>query len=139
VVIVVMDQETTPVEVGDLRYLEGADEDVSMSSPDPPIRLDPRNYNPTLEPAPTAVPPEQHTSSSQSTLDDLSFNAPDPHFLGFRLRPLEDLSPSLRAVFVDEIVHWTDQSGADEEHVESALLFMPAIFSQAGNTLGCRH
>jgi hypothetical protein len=51
---------------------------------------------------------------------------------------MDDLSPSSRATFVDEIVHWADQSGADEERVESALLFMSAIFSQAGNTLGRR-
>jgi hypothetical protein len=100
--------------------------------------VDPRNYDPTLEPAPAAVPPEQHASSSRSTLDNLLPNALDPHLLGFRLRPMEDLSPSSRVAFVDEIVHWADQSGADEERVESALLFMSAIFSQAGNTLGHR-
>jgi hypothetical protein len=100
--------------------------------------VDPRNYDPTLEPAPAAVPPGQHASSSRSTLDDLLPNALDPHFLGFRLRPMEDLSPSSWAAFVDEIVHWVDQSGADEGRVESALLFMSAIFSQAGNTLGRR-
>jgi hypothetical protein len=110
-----------------------------MPSPDPPIGVDPCNYNPTLEPAPAAVPPEQHTSSSQSTLDDLPSNAPDSCFLGFHLRPIEDLSPSSCLAFVDEIVHWTDQSGADEGRVESALLFMSAIFSQASNPLGCRH
>jgi hypothetical protein len=51
---------------------------------------------------------------------------------------MEALSPSLRTAFVDEIVDWADQSGAGEEPVESALLFMSAIFSQAGNTLGRR-
>jgi hypothetical protein len=101
--------------------------------------MDPRNYDPSLEPAPAAVPPEQHASSSQSTLDDPSFNTPGSHFLGFCLRPMEDLSPSSCTNFVDKIVHWTDQSGADEERVESTLLFMSAIFSQAGNTLGRRH
>jgi hypothetical protein len=40
--------------------------------------------------------------------------------------------------FVDEIVNWAVQSGVGEEHVESALLFISAIFSQAGNTLGQR-
>jgi hypothetical protein len=57
-VIVVTDED------GDLRYLEDVDEDVLMHSPEPPIGADPRNYDPTLEPAPTAVPPEQHASSS---------------------------------------------------------------------------
>jgi hypothetical protein len=137
-VIIVTDEEVMSVEVGDLRYPEGADEDVSMSSPDTPIGVDPRNYDPTLEPTPATVPPEQHTSSSRSTLDDPLPQALDPHFLGFRLRPMEDLSPSSRAAFVDEIVHWADQSGADEERVESALLFMSAIFSQAGKMLGRR-
>jgi hypothetical protein len=131
-VIVVTDED------GDLRYPEDADGDVPMHSLDPPIGVDPRNYDPTLEPAPAAVPPEQHASSSRSTLDDPSSNAPDSHFLGFRLRPMEALSPSLRTAFVDEIVNWADQSGADEERVESVLLFMSAIFSQAGNTLGRR-
>jgi hypothetical protein len=83
-------------EDGDLRYPEDADEDVSMPSPDPPIGVDPRNYDPTLEPAPAAVPPEQHTSSSRSTLDDPLSNTPDSHF---RLRPMEALSPSLRYGF----------------------------------------
>jgi hypothetical protein len=137
-VIIVTDEEAMSMEVGDLRYLEGADEDVSMPSPDPPIGVDPRNYDPTLEPAPAVVPPEQHTSSSRSILDDPSPNTPSPYFLGFHLRPMEDLSPSSWTAFVDEIVHWTDQSGADEERIESALLFMSAIFSQAGNTLGHR-
>ncbi|KAJ7694027.1 hypothetical protein B0H14DRAFT_3530850 [Mycena olivaceomarginata] len=122
-VIVVTDEEAMSVQIGDFRYPEGADEDVSMPSLDPPI---------------VAVPPEQHASSSRSTLDDLLSNAPDPHFLGFCLRPMEDLSPSSQTAFVDEIVHWTDQSGADEERVESTLLFISAIFSQAGNTLGHR-
>jgi hypothetical protein len=131
-VIVVTDED------GDLRYPEDVDEDVSMPSPDPPIGVDPRNYNPTLEPAPAAVPPEQYTSSSRSTLDDLSSDTPASHFLGFRLRPIEALSPSLRTAFVDEIVNWADQSGAGKEHIESALLFMSAIFSQAGNVLGRR-
>jgi hypothetical protein len=36
------------VEVGDLRYPEGAAEDVSMPSPDPSISADPRNYDPNL-------------------------------------------------------------------------------------------
>jgi hypothetical protein len=110
-----------------------------MSSPNPPIGVDPCNYNPTLEPAPVAVPPEQHTSSSRSTLDDPWSNTPDSHFLGFCLHPMEDLSPSSCTAFVDEIVCWTDQSSAVEAHVESALLFMSAIFSQVGNTLGRRH
>jgi hypothetical protein len=136
-VIAVTDEEATSVEVGDLRYPEGADEDVSLSSPDPPIRVDPYSYDPALEPAPAAVPPEQHASSSRSTLDNPSSNAPDLHFLGFRLRPLEDLSPSSHMAFVHKIVHWAEQSGADEERIEGALLFMSAIFSQAGNTLGC--
>jgi hypothetical protein len=57
-VIIVTDEEVMSVEVGDLRYPEGVDEDVSMSSPDTPIGVDPHNYNPTLEPAPAAVPPE---------------------------------------------------------------------------------
>jgi hypothetical protein len=133
----VTDEEVMSVEVGDLRYPEGADEDVSMPSPDLSIGADPRNYNPILEPAPAAVSPEQHASSSQSTLDDLSSNTPGSHFLGFRLCPMEDLSPSSHTAFFDEIVHRTDQSGTDEEHVDSALLFMLAIFSQAGNMLGC--
>jgi hypothetical protein len=120
-VIVVTNEEAMSMEVGDLRHPEGAVKDVSIPSPDPPIGVDPRNYNPTLEPAPAAVPLEQHTSSSQSTLDDPLSNTPDLHFLGFCLRPMEDLSPSSRTAFVDEIVHWTDQSGADEEHVESTL------------------
>jgi hypothetical protein len=132
-VIVVTDEETGPAEVRDLRYPEGVDKDVSMSLPDP------HNYDPTLEPPPAAVPPEQHTSSSRSTLDNQSPNAPNSHFLGFRLHLMEDLFPSSRTAFVDEIVHWTDQSGTDEERVESALLFMSAIFSQAGNTLWRRH
>jgi hypothetical protein len=122
----------------DLRYLEDTDEDVSMPSPDPPIGVDPRNYDPTLEPAPAAVPPEQHASSSRSTLDDPLSNTPDSHFLRFRLHPLEALAPSSRTAFVDEIVSWAVQSDAGEERVESALLFMSAIFSQAGNTLGRR-
>jgi hypothetical protein len=137
-VIIVTDEEVMSVEVGDLQYPEGADEDMSMSSPDTPIGADPCNYDPTLEPAPAAVPPEQHASSSRSTLDDLLPNTCDPHFLGFCLRPMEDLSPSSQTAFVDKIVHWADQCGADEERVESALLFMSAIFSQAGNTLGRR-
>jgi hypothetical protein len=57
-VIVVTDED------GDLRYPEDADGDVHMHSPDLPIGVDPRNYDPSLEPAPVAVPPEQHTSSS---------------------------------------------------------------------------
>jgi hypothetical protein len=125
-------------EDGDLRYPADVDEDVLMHSPEPPIGADPRNYNPALEPAPAAVPPEQHTSSSRSTLDDPPSNAPDSHFLGFRLRPMEALSPSSHTAFVDEIVNWADQSDAGEERVESALLFISAIFSQAGNTLGRR-
>jgi hypothetical protein len=138
-VIVVTEEEAVSVEVRDLQYPEGIDEDVSMPSPDPPIGVDPRNYNPTLEPAPVAVPPEQHASSSRSTQDNPSSNTPDPHFLGFRLCPMEDLSPSSCTAFVDEIVRWADQSGADEERIENTLLFMSAIFSQAGNTLGrCR-
>ncbi|KAJ7353268.1 hypothetical protein DFH08DRAFT_804837 [Mycena albidolilacea] len=131
-VIVVTDED------GDLRYPEDADGDVSMHSPDPPIRADPRNYDPTLEPAPAAVPPEQHASSSRSTLDDPPSNTPDLHFLRFRLRPMEALSPSSRTAFVNEIVNWADQSGAGEERIESALLFMSAIFGQAGNMLGRR-
>jgi hypothetical protein len=131
----VTDEEPLFVEVGDLQYPEGADEDMAMPSPDPPVRVDPRNYNPTLESAPAAVTPEQHASSPRSTLEDLLSNAPDSHFLGFRLRPMEALSPSSCMAFVNEIVHWNEQSGADEERVESALLFMSAIFSQAGNTL----
>jgi hypothetical protein len=129
-VIVVTDED------GDLGYPEDADEDVSMHSPDPPIGVDPRNYNPTLEPAPAAVLPEQHASSSQSILDDPPCNTPDSHFLGFCLRPMEALSPSSRTAFVDEIVNWADQSSAGEERVESTLLFMSAIFSQPGNNAG---
>jgi hypothetical protein len=109
-----------------------------MSSPDPPIGADTRNYNPSLEPAPAAIHPEQQASSSRSTLENLLPNAPGLRFLGFYLCPMEDLSPSSRAAFVDEIVHWTDQIGADEGCVESTLLFMSAIFSQTGNTLGWR-
>jgi hypothetical protein len=131
-VIVVTDED------GDLRYPEDVDGDMPMHSPDPHIGVDPRNYDPTLEPAPAAVPPEQHASSSRSTLDDPPSNTPDSHFVGFRLRPMEALSPSLHTAFVDEIVNWADQSGVSEERVESALLFMSAIFSQAGNTLGRR-
>jgi hypothetical protein len=44
-VIAVTDEEAMSVEVGDLQYLEGADEDVSMPSPDPPIGVDPCNYD----------------------------------------------------------------------------------------------
>jgi hypothetical protein len=80
-----------------------------MPSPDPPIGADPRNYSLTLEPAPAAVPPEQHASSSRSTQDNPSSNAPNPHFLGFRLHPMEDLSPSSRMAFVHKIVRWADQ------------------------------
>jgi hypothetical protein len=49
---------------------------------------------------------------------------------------MEDLSPSSCTAFVDKIVHWSDQSGTDKERIESTLLFMSAIFSQAGNMLG---
>jgi hypothetical protein len=51
---------------------------------------------------------------------------------------MEALSPSSCTAFVDEIVNWAVQSGAGEERVESALLFMSAIFSQAGNMPGRR-
>ncbi|KAF8211773.1 hypothetical protein K438DRAFT_1752439 [Mycena galopus ATCC 62051] len=61
-----------------------------------------------------------------------------PHFLGFRLRPIEEFLAAARPTFVDEIVQWAIEGEEDETRVESALLFMSAIFSQAGNTLGQR-
>jgi hypothetical protein len=83
-----------------------------MSSPEPPLVADKQNYNPGLEPAPAAVPPEQQVSSSHMTLDD-----PPPlvaHFLGFRLRPVAEIANASRSSLVEEIVQQAAKDADDE-------------------------
>ncbi|KAF8154317.1 hypothetical protein K438DRAFT_1777951 [Mycena galopus ATCC 62051] len=136
-VIVVEDEEMPAVDDMQNYDLDG---DVPMPPVDPSIAADPNNYDVELEPAPPIVPPEQQASSSRTTLDDPPpvASEPAPHFLGFRLHPIEEFSAAARPTFVDEIVQWAIEGEEDETRVESALFFMSAIFSQAGNTLGQR-
>ncbi|KAF8174641.1 hypothetical protein K438DRAFT_1771486 [Mycena galopus ATCC 62051] len=138
--VIVVEDEEMPATVDDMRNYD-LDGDVPMPPVDPSIAADPSNYDAELEPAPPVVPPEQQASSSRTTLDDPPpvASGPAPHFLGFRLRLIKESSAAARPTFVDEIVQWAIEGKEDETWVESALLFMLAIFSQAGSTLGQRH
>ncbi|KAF8166123.1 hypothetical protein K438DRAFT_1984469 [Mycena galopus ATCC 62051] len=135
--VIVVEDEEMPAVVDDMRSYD-LDGDVPMPPVDPSIAADPNNYDVELEPAPPVVPSEQQVSFSRTTLDDPLpiASEPAPHFLGFRLCPIEEFSAAARPTFVDEIVQWAIKGEEDETQVESALLFMSAIFSQAGNTLG---
>ncbi|KAF8215538.1 hypothetical protein K438DRAFT_1954260 [Mycena galopus ATCC 62051] len=137
--VIMVEDEEMPAAVDDMRNYD-LDGDLPMPPVDPSIATDPNNYDVKLEPAPPVVPPEQQASSSRTTLDNLPPVASEPalHFLGFRLRPIEEFSAAARPTFVDEIVQWAIEGKEDETQVESTLLFMSAIFSQAGNTLGQR-
>ncbi|KAF8194459.1 hypothetical protein K438DRAFT_1761367 [Mycena galopus ATCC 62051] len=103
-VIVVEDEEMVAA-VDDMRNYN-LDGDVPMPPVDPSIAADPNNYDVELEPAPPVVSPEQQMSSSRTTLDNPPPVAlePAPHFLGFRLRPIEEFSAAARPTFVDKIV-----------------------------------
>ncbi|KAF8145488.1 hypothetical protein K438DRAFT_1781909 [Mycena galopus ATCC 62051] len=138
--VIVVEDEEMPMAVDNMRNYD-LDGDVPMPPVDPSITVDPNNYDVELQPAPPAIPLEQQVSSSRTTLDDPQPVATEPaqHFLGFRLRPIEEFSAAARPTFVDEIVQWAIEGEEDEMRVESALLFMLAIFSQAGNTLGQQH
>ncbi|KAF8174854.1 hypothetical protein K438DRAFT_1771436 [Mycena galopus ATCC 62051] len=78
------------------------------------IMLDPNNYDIELEPAPPVLPPEQQAPSARSTLDNPPPVAVAPHFLGFRLRPIEEFSAAACPTFVDEIVQWAIEGEEDE-------------------------
>ncbi|KAF8198703.1 hypothetical protein K438DRAFT_1966667 [Mycena galopus ATCC 62051] len=136
--VIVVEDEGMPA-VDDMRNYD-LDGDVPMPPVGPSIAADPNNYDVELEPAPPVVPLEQQASSSRTTLDDPLpvASEPAPHFLGFRLRHIEEFSAAARPTFVDEIVQWAIEGEEDETRVESALLFMSAIFSQAENMLGQR-
>jgi hypothetical protein len=131
----VTDEDEVPATADDLRNYDFDDGDAPMSSPEPPIAADPRNYDPELEPAPGAVPVEQQASSSRMTLDD-----PAPQgvrFLGFRPRPAAEIASASRASLVEEILQQSAEDGG-EEGLESALLTMSEVFGQAGRLLGQR-
>ncbi|KAF8142352.1 hypothetical protein K438DRAFT_1995041 [Mycena galopus ATCC 62051] len=115
--------------VDDMRNYD-LDGGVPMPPIDPSIAADPNNYKVELEPASPVVPLEQQASSSRTTLDDPPpvASEPAPHFLGFRLCPVEEISAAVRPTFVDEIVQWAIEGEEDETRVESMLLFMSAIF-----------
>jgi hypothetical protein len=105
--------------------IEVTDEDDAFATAD-----DLRNYDPGLEPAPAAVPPEQQVLSSRMTLDN-----PPPaaaRFLGFRFRPIEEVTLDSRPTFVEEIVQHAVESEGDIERVENALRFMSEVFDEAG-------
>ncbi|KAF8190699.1 hypothetical protein K438DRAFT_1763145 [Mycena galopus ATCC 62051] len=99
--VIVVEGEEMPAVVDDLQnYDLGGD--VPMHPAEPSIAADPNNYNVELEPAPPAIPPDQQVSSSRTTLDDPPpvAMAPASHFLGFRLRPIEEFS-------VTALLSWT--------------------------------
>ncbi|KAF8196223.1 hypothetical protein K438DRAFT_1967940 [Mycena galopus ATCC 62051] len=54
---------------------------------------------------------------------------PDPHFLGFHPRPLEELMATARSSFMDKIVQWVIVGEVHEMRIESVLLFMSTVFS----------
>jgi hypothetical protein len=115
-------------------YLE--EEDVQMSSPEPSIAADDRDYDLGLEPTSAVVPPEQQASSSRVMLDD-----PPPtgaRFLGFRLWPVAEILTASCSSFVEEIVQQSAEDPGDEEQLQSALLLMSEAFRQAGRLLGRR-
>jgi hypothetical protein len=70
-------------------------------------------------------------------LDDLPPS--DAHFLGFRLRPIEELSPTSRSSFMEENVQQATEDEVDIGWLESVLFFMSGVFNQAGNLLGQQH
>jgi hypothetical protein len=136
--IEVTDEDDTFATADDPRNYDLEEEDARMSSPELPLAADERNYDPGLEPAPAAVPPEQQASSSHMTLDD-----PPPlvtHFLGFRLRPVAEITTASCSSLVEEVVQQAAEDADDEEQLESALLLMSEVFGQAGRCLGrkCR-
>lgn len=127
------DKDNAPVTADDPRNYNFDDKDVRVSSPEPSIAADPRNYDPELEPAPDAVPLEQQASSSRMTLED-----PPPQgvrFIGFRFCPIEEVTTDSRPTFVEEIVQHAVESEDDIEQVENALRFMSEVFNKAGRLL----
>jgi hypothetical protein len=125
----VTDEDDTFATADDLE-----EEDTQMSSPEPPLAADKHNFDPELEPAPAAVPPERQASSSRMTLDD-----PPPlvaHFLGFRLCPVAEIANASRSSLMEEIVQQAAEDANDEGQLESALLLMSEVFGQAGRRLG---
>jgi hypothetical protein len=135
-VVEVTDEDDTPVAADDPRNYDFKDEDVQMSSPEPPIAADPHNYDPELEPAPDTVPVEQQVLSSRRTLD----NPPpqDARFLGFCLCPAAEIASASRASLVEEILQQPAEDVEGEEQLKSALLAMSEVFRQAGRLLGKR-
>jgi hypothetical protein len=129
----VTNEDDAPATADDPRNYDFAEADVQMSSPESTIAADARNYDLELEPAPPVVPPEQQASSSRTTLDD-----PPPaaaRFLGFRFRPIEEVTPDSRHSFVEEIVQQAVEAEGDVEQVENALRFMSEVFDDAGRLL----
>ncbi|KAF8207720.1 hypothetical protein K438DRAFT_1755143 [Mycena galopus ATCC 62051] len=114
--VIVVEDEEMPAAVDDLRnYDLGGD--VPMPPANPSIAADPNNYNIELEPTLLL----SLRNSRHPPLEPPSMTPTCCH----------DPGPAL-----PRIVQWATEGEEDETRVESALLFMSAIFSQAGNTLG---
>jgi hypothetical protein len=135
-VVEVTDEDDAPATADDPQNYDFEDEDVQMSSPEPLVVADARNYDPELEPAPPAVPPEQQASSCRTLDDPPPLNA---RFLGFCLRPVTELATASRSSLVEEIMQQTAEDAGDEGQLESMLLLMSEVFGQAGRHLGRKH
>jgi hypothetical protein len=133
----VTDEDEAPATADDPRNYDFEEEDVQMSSPEPPIAADPRNYDSELEPVPEAVPVEQQALSSCMTLDDPP--PQDARFLGFCPCPAAEIASASRASLVEEILQQSAEDVEGEEQLASALLVMSEVFGQAGRLLGQRH
>jgi FtsZ-interacting cell division protein ZipA len=133
----VTDEDEAPAAADDPRNYDYEEEDMRMSSPEPPIAADPRNYDPELEPAPDAVPVEQQASTSRMTLDDPTPR--DARFLRFRPRPAAEIASASCASLVEEILQQSAEDVEGEEQLENVLLMMSEVFGQAGRLLGKRH
>jgi hypothetical protein len=135
-VVKVTDEDDAPAAADNLQNYDLENEDERMSSPEPPIVADHRNYNTELEPVPDAVPVEQQASSSRMMLH----NSPprDTRFLGFRPRPVAEIASAPHASLVEEILQQLVEDTGDGEQLESALLMMSEVFGQAGKLLGKR-
>jgi hypothetical protein len=132
--IEVTDEDDTPAIVDDPWNYDFEGEDVQMLSLESSIAADDPKYNPELEPAPAVVQEEQQVSSSCTMLDDPP--PLDARFLGFHLRPIEELTAASCSSFVEEIVWQSSESASDKGQLENALLFMSEVFGQAGRLLG---
>jgi hypothetical protein len=132
----VTDEDDAPATADDPRNYDFKEEDVQMSSPEPPIAANPCNYNSELKLVPDAVPVGQQASSSRMTLDDPP--PQDARFLGFRPCPAAEIASTSRASLVEEILQQSAEDVGDEKQLESALLVMSEVVGQASRLLGLR-